>query len=435
MIDKRITSAITTRRGFLSLAVVLAPASILTFCSPARTQGSSPSAPATSAPAPAPVSTSAAGAAGTATTATPARVASYGPNGTHWPAHTPWIGDRSVRTVDVACDWTQIQRAISAVTPAQAAAGVHIRVKPGTLPGRGSSSGSTAVLQNVGPKNAKRNILVSPRDGWGTVTIDAPARLRDVVGVTFARINGDDILLTNCSRTAWAQSKMAKGLRMAASYESEVRECGAYEIVMADAKADISDPLGYAAGRECTIIDCVWEGCYSAPVFRPDGATDHVDTLQMYGTGWYRGLTIRDTTFFGSLNCALQIGGARDDDPNAGTPFLTIDHSIITSQATAIRARYPVPAGAQTPTIDQAINGIGEPGQLFATDSYLFGSLYRSEWGTVTNTRVSSSSAPERNKTAGAGWIYDPAMGRWGAAEFDRLTPTPTDAYLAAIWK
>ncbi|WP_431801943.1 hypothetical protein [Microbacterium sp. bgisy203] len=427
MTDKRITSAVTTRRNFLSLAAVVAPASILTFCSPTPTRGAPP--PTTEPRTPAPVST------GTAASTTRARVASYGPNGTHWPAHTRWIGDRSVRTVDVACDWTQIQRAIAAVNAAQADSGVHIRIKPGTLSGRGSSSGSPAVLEKVGPTNATRNILVSPRDGWGTVTIDGPARLRDVTGVTFARIDGDDILLTNCSRTAWAQSKMAKGLRMAASYESEVRECGAYEIVMSDAKADISDPLGYAAGRGSTIIDCIWEGCYSAPVFRPDGATDHVDTLQMYGTGWYRGLTIRDTTFFGSLNCALQIGGARDDDPNTGTPFLTIDHSIITSQATAIRARYPVPDGAQTPTMDQAINGVGEPGQLFATDSYLFGSLYRSEWGQVTNTRVSSSGALERNTTTGDGWIYDPAMSRWAAAEFDRLTPTPTDAYLAAIWK
>ena len=97
------------------------------------------------------------------------------------------------------------------------------------------------------------------------------------------------------------------------------------------------------------ITDSVWEGCYCAPVFRPAGATDHIDTLQMYGNGAYRGLTIRDSTFFGALNSALQLGGPKPQDPDLGTPFLTLDHSILTAQIIAIRARYPLPAGAYAP--------------------------------------------------------------------------------------
>ncbi len=375
------------------------------------------------------------GRASTALSAAPTVIRSYGPNGTHWPAHTPWIGDAAPKVVEVACDWTSIGRAIAAVTAAEAAAGVHIKVRPGVLPGLGASSGSKAVLQALGKPDWAKNVLVSPRDGWGTVSISSAARLRDVKGVTFARINGTDILLTNCSRTAWAHSKVSKGLRMSSSYNTTTRECGAYEVVMADAKADIADPLGYAAGDGCVLTDCVWDGCYGAPVFRPSGASDHVDTLQMYGTGWYRGLTVRDSTFFGSLNCALQIGGARPDDPNRGKPFLTIDHSIVTSQATAIKVRYPVPSGAQTPTIAQAINGIGEPGQLFANDSYIFGSMYSSSWGRVQNTKVSYDKAIQNNRVASGGWTYDSSLNTWGAANFDALTPTPTDAYLKSIWK
>ncbi|QKJ20276.1 hypothetical protein [Microbacterium hominis] len=421
-----------SRRAFVRLALATAPAAALAACAAEPTAQSAPS-PTASTPTPTSTSTPTIGSPA-ALSARPAVIRSFGPNGTHWPSHTPWVGETIPKVVEVACSWSAIATAIKAVTSSQAAAGVHITVRPGTLPGVGASSGSTAVLQNVGNAAWTKNVLVSPRDGWGTVKIGDAARLRDVRGVTFARIDGTDVLLTNCTRTAWAQSKMSKGLRMASSYGATTTGCGAYEIVMSGAKADIADPLGYAAGKGCVIKDCVWEGCYCAPVFRPTGADDHVDSLQMYGSGWYRGLTVRDTTFFGSLNCALQIGGMRTDDPNKGTPFLTVDHCILTSQATAMRVRYPKPSNADTPKLTQAINGIGEPGQLHAKDSYIFGSMYRSQWGTVSNTRVSYADAASRNPVASGRWTVDTGMDSWTAADFDRLTPTPTDAYLKKIW-
>ncbi|MEZ3159184.1 hypothetical protein AB1K54_01415 [Microbacterium sp. BWT-B31] len=428
MADDRIWRTRASRRAFLGL-LTAAPVAALAACAADRPP--LPHAvPATAAPTPGTATTGVP----TAASARPVVVPSFGPNGTHWPEHTPWLGEAVAHIIEVGCTWPAIATALARVTPAQAAAGVHLKVLPGTLTGTGSSSGSKAVLQGLGSADWAKNVLVSPRDGRGTVTISGPARLRDVKGITFARIDADDLLLTNCTRTAWAHAKMSKGLRMASSYNSTTRECGAYEIVMADAKADISDPLGYAAGEGCTLTDCVWDGCYGAPVFRPNGATDHVDTLQMYGSGWYRGLTVRDTTFFGSLNCALQIGGSRPDDPGLGTAFLTLEHSIITSQATAIRVRYPVPDGAQTPSMDQALNGIGEPGQLHAKDSYIFGSMYKSQWGRVQNTHVSYVRALDNNPVADGEWTYDSSLASWGAADFDRLTPTPTPEFLASIW-
>ena len=230
----------------------------------------------------APAATSASAATAVAT------VRSYGPNGTHWPANTPWFGAGFGKVIDVACTWDAISKAIASVTDAQIAAGVHIRVAAGTLPGFGSSSGSKAPLQNVGRGTASKNILVSPKNGWGTVTIADDVRIKGVKGVTFARINGRSVLLTDCSRTNWAHSKVSVNFRMTAS-SGIVRDCNAYEVVMADAKVDISDPFGFAAGSNSMITDSVWEGCYCAPVFRPAGASDHIDTLQMYGNGAYRG--------------------------------------------------------------------------------------------------------------------------------------------------
>jgi hypothetical protein len=365
--------------------------------------------------------------------ATVATVRSYGPNGTHWPGNTPQIGSTFGKVIDVACDWTAIGKAIASVTDAEIAAGVHIRIAPGTLPGFGASSGSQAALKGVGRGTATKNILVSPKDGWGSVTIADSVRLIAVKGVTFARINGRFILLTDCSRTNWAHSKVSYGFRMTAS-SGIVKGCNAYEVVMADAKADISDPFGFAAGTNSMITDSLWEGCYCAPVFRPAGASDHIDTLQMYGNGAYRGLTIRDSTFFGALNSALQLGGPKSQDPDLGTMFMSIEHSILTAQVVAMRVRYPAPEGAYTPTIGQAINGSGESGQLFAKDSYVFGSMYTTQWGTVENSFTSYSKAPTNNKAVSGAWRYDASMSSWEADRFDELTPTPTDEYLRGIW-
>ncbi|KRE25925.1 hypothetical protein [Agromyces sp. Soil535] len=362
-----------------------------------------------------------------------ATVRSYGPNGTHWPANTPQLGSTFGRVIDVACDWTSIGKAIAAVTDAEIEKGVHVRIAPGTLPGYGASSGSAAALKGVGRGSASKNILVSPKQGWGSVTVTESARLMGVKGVTFARINGRFILLTDCSRTSWAHSKVSYGFRMTAS-SGVVKECNAYEVVMADAKIDINDPFGFAAGRDSMITKSVWEGCYCAPVFRPSGASDHIDTLQMYGNGAYRGLTVRDSTFFGALNSALQLGGPKSQDPDLGTPFMTLDHSILTAQVIAMRVRYPAPQGANTPTMGQAINGSGEPGQLFAKDSYVFGSMYDTEWGSVQNSFTSYYKAPANNPAASGGWQYDASMSSWGADRFDQLTPTPTDDYLRRVW-
>jgi hypothetical protein len=357
----------------------------------------------------------------------------WGPDGSHWPANTPRPDFTFGRVIDVACDWVAIAKAIASVTDAEVERGVHIRVAPGALPGLGGSSGSLAVLKDVGRGSASRNILVSPIQGWGTVTITDSARLLNVKGVTFARINARFVLLTDCTRTNWAQSKVSYGFRMAAS-NGIVRQCNAYEVVMADAKADINDPFGFAAGSGSLIADSVWEGCYCAPVFRPAGATDHVDSLQMYGNGAYRGLTIRDSTIFGAPNSAMQLGGPKSQDPYLGTPFFTLDHSILTSQVVATRVRYPAPAGSYEPRMGQAINGSGESGQLYARDSFVFGSMYTTKWGAVENSFTSYDKAPTNNPSLVGRWRYDAALARVAADWFDARTPVPTDDLLARIW-
>ena len=361
-------------------------------------------------------------------------VRSYGPNGTHWPASTPRPGDSGVRVVDVGCSWGAIASAISGASDADVAGGLHVRVAPGSLPGHGAGANARPTLKGLGKASWTRNILVSPRDGWGSVTIADPVRIVGVDGVTFARIDSRYVLLTDCVRTVWAQAKVSQGLKITASARN-VTACDLYEVVMADAKIDPNDPFSFAAGAGASLRDCVWEGCYIAPVFRELGSSNHIDAAQMSGGGVYRGLTIRDSTFFGALNCALQLGGPKASDPNKGTPYVTLDRVVLTSQTTALRVRYTLPAGAYQPTIGQAINGSGEPGQLFAKDSYVFGSMYDTKWGSVERSFASFDRAAERNTAVSGGWQVDSTMNGWGAAEFDELTPAPTDDHLRSIWR
>ena len=65
----------------------------------------------------------------------------------------------------------------------------------------------------------------------------------------------------------------------------------------------------------------------------------------------------------------------------------------------------------------------------------IFGSMYKSAWGTVRNTKVSYDRAVVNNSVADGSWTYDAGMDNWGKAEFDVLTPAPTDAFLAGIWR
>lgn len=362
----------------------------------------------------------------------PSYTLSYGPNGTHWPSDTPRTGHTNI--VDVACTWSAISSAISAVSGAQASAGTLIRVAPGTLTGTGDgvTSGATPALGSVGSAAWSKKVLVAPRDGWGTVTIASGVRINDVHGVTFARINGTTIIFTNCGDLNWAQSKMTLGIKTFAD-AANVTNNNIYEMIMPNSVATENDSCQYRASAGYYIKDCVWEGCYIAPLFRPTGSASHLDSLQLFGAGWYRGLTFRDCLLFGSQNCALQGGGYQGDDPYMGQPFITLDHTMLVCQSLAAQLRYDVPAGTDYGST-QVINGPGEPGPWYAYDSYVLGSMHTTQWTTISNSYTSYSPAVTNNPAVSGAWVYE----SWASktpAQFDAMVgPEPDNAYLASIW-
>ncbi len=412
---------VVSRRGLFRWAGVM-PVLAASACAP-------PTSPTTSPPATGPAIQTPGSTAPRSSKEPPDSSKQLGPNGRHWPARTLRPG-AAAHTVQVACTWEAIAKALQDVTPRQAAAGFEIQVAAGTLP----QSDQRDTLSELGHLDWKRNVLVVPRDGWGSVTMSGEARLRRLHRVTFARFNGDFVALTDCSGSNWAQSKLAHGLRIYAQ-ELDVRDCNVYEAVVERADIGDQDPFVYAANGSGSLGECLWEGCYSAPVYRRLGSRAHLDTFQMFGRAPYRGLTLRDTVLFGSHNAALQLGGTVPGDPGLGTPFLTLENTLLTSQRVAAATRYPMPAGAEAPTLDQAINGAGEPHQLHASDSLVAGTMYTTKWGEVENSYVSSERSTQTNTAQSGSWTFRADLADMTADDLDQLAPRPSDSYLAQVWR
>lgn len=352
---------------------------------------------------------------------TPPLSAVFGPDGSHWPDHTPRSGHAHV--IDVTCSWTAIRDALRAVTDTQAAEGVLIRVAPGQLAAGSFLSGSTPVLSSVGSAAWRRRVLVAPRDGYGTVRMDS-GKLEAVDGVTIARfISSGRVTIRNSRNFSLVQCRLDLGFNVYADTRDS-SGIGLYEVVVPVSAATEQDPCQYRAGAGYSMLDTELAGCYLAPQFRPVSSSAHLDTFQMFGGGNYRALTIRDSVLFGSNNCALQVGGGAA----LGTPFVTLEHSLLVAQRYAV-ARYPVPAGAAGGG-SQAINGAGEPGQFYATDSLLVGTLHATRWARVTDTRALPGTT---NAVASGAWgAIDPAT--ITAAWLADRAPEPTDDRLARLW-
>lgn len=352
----------------------------------------------------------------------PERAASFGPNGTHWPSliPTPFMYDSTIpHIVDVAASWTAIRTAIAAVTPEQAAAGVLIRVAPGTLTGNGAGAGNTPVLENLGSSSWTQRITVAPRDGYGTVSITGGARIKNVRGVAFAGLVADQIKLEGCDRSALAWTKVTRwlaGYGIAGQTTSLVEFS---EVVVPDSAVVDGDASDFYSVSTGPIDGWRFDGIYIAPHFYNPATTPkpHTDSLQFAGSAAYSNMTIRDAAIFASNNCALQTG-----DING----LTLDHSYIVGGAAA-RSRYPFLSGGATAGGTAAFNGSGT--NFVAIDSVFIGGMGAGSWSSVTNTRTSYAYQASQQPASGA-WTVDTTL----SATNPTMPPMPNDTYLNSIW-
>ncbi|WP_052573669.1 chitobiase/beta-hexosaminidase C-terminal domain-containing protein [Haloferula sp. BvORR071] len=363
--------------------------------------------------------------------AKPDRVVSFGANGSHWPEliPTPFMYDNTVANiVEVPCSWAAIKTAIQGVTAAQANSGTLILVAPGTLNGNGGSSGSDPVLESIGSATWGQRVTVAPRDGYGTVKFTNGVRFLKVFGVCFAGFESSGISavkMQGCRRSALAWTKVTghfgvygtDGITTEGMELVEVVQPNHY--VVSDDSADI-----YAGGGPIT--GWRFDGCYHAPRFFEvpyTGGKPHTDTFQFAAAsgGSYGSMTLRDSAYFSSNNCAIQTGNVDG---------LDLEHCYVVSGEVS-RSRYPwLPGGAAEAT-SNAFNGSGK--NLTAKDCTFWGGMAINQtdsptpWTSVTNTKTNKS-------------YSSPASGAWtvvaGLNESNSgMPPLPTDSYLNDIWK
>lgn len=278
------------------------------------------------------------------------------------------------------------------------------------------------VLSNLGALGRASRILVTQRDGLGTVTFSNSFRIVNVRGVEFAGFwpFPHSINLAGVQDFAWAYSKVLSlniTGRVATTENIELVEC-----VTPEAGLRNHDTWAFRT-MEYEYRKIAVTGCYIAPSFKEAGSREHVDTLQLSGTRPQRDVTLHDTAIFASTNAGLI--------PSSAASNVLLDNSIIVGEDRML-IRFPLPAGANNFTSGYPIgvNGQGTTNVLSANDSIIVGSA-RGTWDNVTNTLASTT--PSVRVTKGGFTIN-----RWlvvqGASWIDARIPQPTDGYLVGIW-
>ncbi|MFZ1249862.1 MAG: Ig domain-containing protein [Candidatus Microsaccharimonas sp.] len=381
----------------------------------------------------------------------PTRVESYGPNGSHYPERTKWVGDTSgwASSVEVAASWSAIGTAITNATNNFPNGDCLIKVQPGTLPGNGAGSTSNPVLQNIGSRTRARRIVVAPRDGiWSVIFSGSPA-FNNVNGVAFigfqllergealaraptAGPGGQSVNIRNTADFAWAWSKVNTINISSNSTINGITVTGGIElceVVRPTSIADDADSwaIRNAEGRTYAVDGVKLRGCYVAPTQRIDPGV-HCDTLQLSAGLYHDHIEFEDTVIWGSTNAAV-IGSGNGNEADGGSRYGELDHSMLVGTNRTLY-RYPKIEGAGT--INQPVGFNAEaPLWTAINQTYLFGKNMP-VWATVSNSYGTNSPAYPTTTVSGS-WTIDSSLAP-NAAWFDARVPKPTDSYLESIW-
>jgi len=342
--------------------------------------------------------------------------AAYGPDGTHWPTNTPRAD--AARVVNVAASWSAISAAIAA--NATTSDPVVICVAPGTIAGgNGATSSSKGVIQNVGNATRASRILVTACGGIGTVKV-APGAGVAFVGVKGVSIIGIDfsvqgVMFRNSESFAVGYSRVPR-LLVTANGGSGVRDVEVVEIVAGpEAAHGVSyDRIEVKSAGGYNIAGLRFSGLYAAPHYKPNGSTDHCDTLQFVttsGSGTITNVIIQDSVLFQSSDQGIMAGANRGG---------AITHSALFG-GTVGQIRYPMYTGGDPIRLANLLHGTWS--NVSVSDAIVAGTIAPPY--TFTQVLRSASMEGTRGFTA---------LGALTLADIDRLAPVPTAARLAIIW-
>lgn len=265
------------RRALLGGSLAVAAAGVLTACAGTpRAENPSPTS-GTESPSPTPSPTSG----WKSTSSRPPPAVSFGPNGTHYPADLPWLGEAAALELTAECDWSDIARVINGLDAAAVEAGVIIRVKPGTLPGGGAGSSSPPVLAGAGDPEWARNVLICPLEGFASVTIDAAGMRWDQCSrlSLFGMVSAGTFVMTQCAQIQVGWSRF-NGL----SITRGASGVSLFELVLGFRQSE-DDTVGIRPTEQFEMIDLARYGCVFGPSVKPADSGAHCDTIQLEGTG------------------------------------------------------------------------------------------------------------------------------------------------------
>ncbi|MCS5736047.1 hypothetical protein [Herbiconiux daphne] len=405
------------RRVLLKGSFIVAAAGVLAAC----TADEAPSSPTPSAsrppatPTPTPEPTRSGG-------ARPAAAVSFGPNGTHYPAELPWLGEQAATELVAECDWADIAAKIATLDAATTAAGAIIRVKPGVLPGEGSKSSSPAALTEVGGADWTVPVVICPLEGFGSVTVAAEGiRLDKCAGLAFyGLLSTGAFTLTQCSNLQIGWSRFdGMGITQGGT------AIAMYELVLGFRQNE-TDTAAVRPTEAYAMTDISRHGCVFGPSVKPEGSEAHCDTIQLEGTGSgpFGPFTSVDCVDYGSSNSAELL---KDN-----LIYADYQHCLI--------------LGGLLPWLVQPLKPgdySGEPNAFAGgcrdvrlTDSVVSGAVGRMGFTTVENTTLSYEPVAKQQPSQSGSWTFDPAIKGWTRDDILGLQSVPDYevATLTKLW-
>lgn len=352
----------------------------------------------------------------------PAPRTSFGANGTHFPSDLNWPGEVAALDIEVECGWEEIARGVRGLTAAEVARGVTIRVQPGTLPGGGGRSSSQAVLTRAGNQEWTRNVLIVPRDGFGSVLVASEGiRLEQCARLSFfGFLSEGSFTLTRCvdMQVGWSRFSGAGVTRGA-------RNIGLYELVLGFRRGQ-DDTMGFRPTEAFEMTGLQRHGCVFGPSVKVAEDSAHMDTVQLEGTGAgsFGGYESTDCVDFGSSNSVYVL--------HDRLSYASFAHCMI--------------LGGQLPwTIFPLSPGdyAGDPNAFSGgcldvrlRDSIVVGPIGSLGYTSVVDTRLSYQHVESQAPSGSGAWTVDPSIAAWGGADIMAVQDIPDyeNSTLEALW-
>ena len=398
-------------------SLILATAGVLTACAPGSPSGSPTRTPSPESPSPTPTP------AGWAESSRrPSTETSYGPNGTHYPADLPWLGEAAAVEMVAECAWTDIERIVQGLDAATVAEGVVIRVKPGTLPGNGAGSSAPPVLAGVGDPSWTRNVLICPLEGFGSVTVATTgARLDQCARLSlFGLVSAGTLVMTQCAAMQIGWSRF-NGM----SITRGARDIALFELVLGF-RQDENDTVGIRPIDELEMVNISRHGCVFGPSVKPADSGAHCDTMQLEGTGSgpFGPLSSVDCVDYGSSNAAELL--------HTQVSLAEYQHCLILGGQLPWQV-YPLRPGDYQGDPNAFAGGCQD---VRLTDCVVAGAVGKMGFTQVQNSTLSYPPVDKQQPRDSGAWTVDEGVAGWDRATIMSMQEIPDYEIptLRALW-